>query len=87
MHFEYYRPLEGMNVVDVVPLHGNLGRSTGRLISPGMPADSVLLQRMMLRGKNQMPVIGTHLVDENAVKLIREWIDQMPQSASAPVDD
>ena len=87
MHFEYFRPLEEMKIVNVAPLHGKLGNERGLLIRPGIPEDSVLLQRMLIRGNNQMPVIGSHLVDENAVKVIRDWIKQLGAAADCTAHD
>ena len=44
-------------------------------IEPGSPERSALLQRMSSRSRAlQMPPLGTELVDEGAVLMIREWI-------------
>ena len=77
MHFEWTRSLSEMNVVNKQPLHGNKGVSEGMLISPGKPDASVLLHRMTIRGSGQMPIIATNKVDEEAVKVIRQWIEQL----------
>ena len=46
-------------------------------IDPGAPATSAVLMRMASRDPNvQMPPLGTHVVDEEAVGLVREWIEQ-----------
>ena len=47
------------------------------LVAPGDPGRSVLLERVARRGKGQMPQLGTNLVDEDAVSLLREWILQL----------
>ncbi len=48
-------------------------------LSPGNPAASVLLQRMTTRHASpQMPPLATNRVDEDAVKVIRQWIKQLP---------
>lgn len=54
--------------------------SGGRLfgIVPGKPDESILLYRMESTDPGeQMPEIGRHLVHEEGVKLIREWILSM----------
>ena len=51
----------------------------GRLIAPGDPERSVLLHRIAHRGTKtgQMPQVGTNVVDESAVKLMRAWIESL----------
>jgi hypothetical protein len=56
----------------------------------GHPDTSVVVQRMSSRNPLvQMPPLGTHLVDEEAVALIRRWIaeDLSPPSASSAGED
>ena len=77
MHFEWTRSLSEMNVVNKQPLHGNKGVPEGMLITPGKPDASVLLKRMTTRGSGQMPIIATHKVDEEAVSVIRQWIQEL----------
>jgi len=44
-------------------------------IAPGDPEHSVLYQRMASRfGALQMPPLGTHAVDDDALALVRDWI-------------
>jgi mono/diheme cytochrome c family protein len=46
-------------------------------IAPGSPDDSALAVRMASRSAvSQMPPLGSQLVDEEALHLIREWIEQ-----------
>jgi hypothetical protein len=44
------------------------------LVVPGAPERSELLARMARRGPGQMPLIGSQVVDERGVELIRKWI-------------
>ncbi len=47
-------------------------------VAPGDAAHSVLIARMRSRSPNeQMPPLGTQLVDEAAVRLLATWIDQL----------
>ena len=64
-------------VVDHAPLHDKFGVKEARIVAPGDPDRSVLLKRIAMRGRGQMPQLATSLVDREAVKLIREWIKQM----------
>jgi uncharacterized repeat protein (TIGR03806 family) len=70
--------LKEMGIVDVPPAHGGFGLKDARLVVPGMPERSVLLHRMAITGLGRMPHIGSRVVDEQAVGLVRDWIRQMP---------
>jgi uncharacterized repeat protein (TIGR03806 family) len=71
-------PLKEMGVVNVPPAHGAFGLKDARLVVPGSPERSVLLHRMAITGLGRMPHIGSRVVDERAVGLVRDWIRQLP---------
>jgi uncharacterized repeat protein (TIGR03806 family) len=79
MELEFTTPVEKMRVVDVPPVHHKFGIEEARLVAPGRPERSVLLHRVSRRGPNSgaMPQVGTNLVDEAAVELLRQWISAM----------
>jgi hypothetical protein len=77
MDLEFATTQEKMKVIDVPPLHHKYGLDDPRLIAPGDPDRSILLRRISHRGEGQMPQLATSVVDEQAVKLVREWILQM----------
>jgi hypothetical protein len=53
-------------------------------IAPGEPAASVLVQRMSSRhAAAQMPPLGTAAVDEEAVRILSEWIRELAAPAVA----
>jgi hypothetical protein len=53
------------------------GGAGGVWIEPGSAAASSVVQRMASRNPIvQMPPLGTKVVDEEAVALLREWIDE-----------
>jgi uncharacterized repeat protein (TIGR03806 family) len=62
---------------NIPPVAGDLGISNAQLIAPGEPARSVLLERMKVRNQYQMPPLGSHLVDEDGVALIAQWISSL----------
>ena len=74
MLLSWSTPLEKMKLIDAVPVHHKFDRADARLVAPGDPERSLLLHRMSLRGRGQMPQLATSVVDENAVELIKEWI-------------
>jgi hypothetical protein len=83
MELEFTTPLDKMNVVNVKPLHHTFDLPDARLIVPGHPERSVLLQRISGRKEGFMPPLATTLVDEEAVKLVREWIKQIKEGPKA----
>ena len=73
-----------MRLFDARPVHTTFGIAEARLIAPGAPERSLLLDRMQRRGHGQMPPIGTNQIDRPAVELIREWIQKMPLNIAQP---
>ena len=70
--------LGGMKVVSEVPKHDSLGIAHARLIAPGVPHRSLLLERIARLERGRMPPLGTALVDTQAVQLLTNWVKQMP---------
>ena len=65
----------GMNAIGVAPKRGTLGILGARIIKPGNPDASVLMERMITSNPDHwMPPLGTSLVDQDGVALIRDWI-------------
>ena len=68
-------PLSKMNACDVKPSKNGFGIENVKLIAPGEPERSMLLFRMKSTVQDvRMPVVGTKLVDEEAIKAIETWI-------------
>lgn len=63
--------------LDVAPSAGDLGITDARIIAPGDRTRSVLWERMRQLDSSRMPPVGSHVVDENAVSLIGDWIDTL----------
>jgi uncharacterized repeat protein (TIGR03806 family) len=70
-------PLKDTGIVNTPPAHGDFGIPGGKLVVPGHPEQSVLLHRMAKTGLGRMPHIGSNVVDEQAVGVVREWIKGM----------
>jgi hypothetical protein len=43
----------------------------------------VLLHRLSIRGRGQMPQLATSQVDERAVKMLRQWIVSLKPDSPA----
>ncbi|HQU41596.1 MAG TPA: PQQ-dependent sugar dehydrogenase [Pirellulales bacterium] len=69
--------LDKMRLVGVEPLHDRFGIERAQLVAAGDPDRSVLLRRISIRGRGQMPQLATSLVDRRAVELLRRWIEGM----------
>jgi uncharacterized repeat protein (TIGR03806 family) len=77
MDLRYTTNMSATNTCNVTPTSGDLGVSGARLITPANPGASVLHLRMARRGANQMPPVGSNIVDSAGVALIEQWILQM----------
>jgi uncharacterized repeat protein (TIGR03806 family) len=67
-------PLEKTGILGAVPQNGNLGINDARIVVPGNPDRSLIPFRMAKLGQGRMPHVASAVVDEQAVKLVREWI-------------
>jgi glucose/arabinose dehydrogenase len=77
MELEFITPAARMRVLDIKPLHHTFAIADARLIAPGSPEKSILLQRLRRRGEGQMPPLATTLVDVRGGELLRQWILEM----------
>ena len=78
MDFRWQTPLEDMGVCEVKPEEGQMWLSgTYWLLAPGDPDHSLMLLRMETLNKFRMPDLGSHVVDEEGVSLIRDWISSI----------
>lgn len=70
-------PLAEMGIVNVPPAHGNFKIDGAKLLVPGHPEKSMILERMKMTGLGRMPHIGSRAVDEKAAKIVHDWIAGM----------
>ncbi|MBL9203347.1 MAG: PQQ-dependent sugar dehydrogenase [Opitutaceae bacterium] len=69
--------LKDSSLIGAKPVQGDLGLPDARVIAPGDPARSVLLYRIATEGRGHMPYLGSRLVDERGLLLVRDWIAGM----------
>jgi uncharacterized repeat protein (TIGR03806 family) len=74
---EITTPREKMRLIGVKPLHDTFGLKDAKLVMPGHPEQSVLYERLKRRGAGQMPPLATAVADDEAVRLIHDWIAAM----------
>lgn len=61
------------------------GTHASRSLEPGKPEESMLVARMRSRNpQTQMPPLGTHVADTQALELIERWIRSQPQTRKEP---
>ncbi len=70
-------PLKETGILNVAPAHGNFNINGGKLLVPGHPEKSILLERMKITTLGRMPHISSLVVDEQAVKIVHDWIKEM----------
>lgn len=66
--------LDATGVFDAVPQHGDVGLADARILAPGDPSRSTLVERMRIRVEGQMPQFATHVPDEDAIRTLERWI-------------
>ena len=67
-------------VLDIVPGRGTFDLPDAKLVAPGDPHRSTVFYRAAKFGSGRMPQLGTDLVDEQGVQLLKEWIAGMAES-------
>jgi uncharacterized repeat protein (TIGR03806 family) len=75
--------LKDTGTIDALPTHGTFDIANARLLAPGAPERSLIFQRMTKLGLGRMPHVGSLVVDDKGVQLIRDWIKGLPDQAKA----
>lgn len=86
MQLEATTARDRMELIGARPQHDGFGLRDAMLVAPGHPERSVLLHRLSVRGRGQMPPLALNRVDERAVALMRAWIASMPSGPAASRD-
>lgn len=63
-----------MRLFNVKPLHELFGLPEPLLVAPGAPERSVLVHRLETLHHGRMPPLASSVVDDSAVRLMKEWI-------------
>jgi uncharacterized repeat protein (TIGR03806 family) len=69
-----------MGILGARPTQGSFDLADARVVMPGDPNHSVLVHRMSTLGIGRMPPLASSVVDEEALRLLRVWI----QGLSSP---
>lgn len=65
------------------PTQGTFGIHGAEVVAPGDPYRSLLYYRMAKLGKGHMPQFGLTLIDTDGLKLMHDWITQLPSKKEA----
>lgn len=84
MELGYTTATGEMRLINEEPVHDRYGLPEARLVSPGAPERSVLIQRISRRGTGQMPPLVSTEVDHKALSLFMEWIGSLPRKSRLP---
>ncbi len=76
--FNIDQPIAEARVLDAKPSRGDLGIPGACVIASGDPYRSTLFYRINTEGSGRMPHIGSRLVDEKGVRVLRDWIRSLP---------
>ncbi len=80
-------PLAKTFTVDHPTTRGTFGIAGAEIIAAGEPFRSVLLYRTLTTGSGRMPIVGSTIVDEQGVKLLRDWIKSLAPEKSAASEE
>ena len=84
IELNFSTPIAKSKLLGVAPVHDTFKLPQAQLVVPGRPERSVLLKRLQMRGRGQMPQLATSLADARAVALVREWIKSLPVDEAKP---
>jgi len=71
--------LKDLGIVGTRPAHGAFEIADAKVLAPGHPERSLIAHRMGMLGLGRMPHVASLAVDEKAVRLVRDWIKQLPE--------
>ena len=74
--------IEKTNLIGTKPSQTDLGIENGKIIAAGEPDRSLLLHRMETLGQGRMPTIGSNIADQQAIAVIKQWIEGMKAKTS-----
>jgi len=72
--------LRDTGTINTRPGQGAFDIPDARILGPGDPERSLIYYRMSKLGLGRMPHVASSVVDEKALKLIHDWIKQLPNS-------
>ncbi len=84
LDLRFDRPLAETFALDVRPVLGTFEIADARILAAGEPSRSVLFFRMAKLGHGRMPHVGSAVVDEEGLALVRSWIAGLAPGRELP---
>jgi hypothetical protein len=75
-------PFSQSKAVNTQPGQGTFKLNNPKIVTPGEPARSLVLERMKITGLGRMPHVASKVVDQPAVDLIALWIAQLSEQGA-----
>ena len=72
--------MASMNIINQMPVAGEMGIPNGVLVSPGNKEASILWARINTTTAYRMPPLGSNELDQEGIALIGKWIDSLKPS-------
>jgi uncharacterized repeat protein (TIGR03806 family) len=72
-------PLDELGIVNTRPGQGFFNLPDPKVLVPGDPDRSMIYHRITKLGLGRMPHVASNVIDERAVKMLRDWIAQLPK--------
>lgn len=84
LQVDYDRAPRDWRALDVTPERGDFGLPDARILSTADPFASTFLYRISTEGLGRMPHIGSRLVDERGVAVVRSWLAGLARGGTPP---
>src|SRR6185436_2359860 len=55
----------------------NVSDTTNKVVTPGDISRSALIQRMTSTGNDRMPPLAVHVLDQQAIDLLKQWVTSL----------
>ena len=81
IQLNFEKPPREWRALDAKAARGDFGIEDARIIAPGAPYRSTLWYRIFTESSGHMPQIGSRLVDEGGVRVVRDWIRSLGTAA------
>lgn len=72
-------PLDELGIVNTRPGQGLFNLDDPKVLVPGSPERSMIYHRITKLGLGRMPHVASNVIDEKSVKMLAEWIRQLPK--------
>jgi uncharacterized repeat protein (TIGR03806 family) len=73
-------PLKEQGIINAATVSDSLNVIDPKVVAPGDPARSMLIQRMRRSDNFKMPPLASNVHDESALAVLEQWISSLPSS-------